>query len=97
MHGNHGSSWFLTFASWTTFWLFVIFHCLQLTFNGAWAFAWFWYLGFASIMTAVRLQLRERLSIPGNIWEDFFGSLFLYPCCALQVTVLVAFVIQVGY
>ncbi len=71
--------------SWTTSWLFVIFYLLELAFNGAWAFAWFFYFCFTAIMTAVRLQLRDRLSIKGNIWEDFFGSLFLYPCCALQV------------
>ncbi len=44
----------MTIAAWFTFWAFVLFHFLQLTFDGAWAIAWFFFFCFASIATAVR-------------------------------------------
>ena len=37
--------------------LFILFHFLQLAFEGAWAIAWFWYLGFATYIAAVRIQV----------------------------------------
>ncbi len=84
LNGKSGS-WFVTFAAWSTFWAAVLFHILQAAFDGGWAFGWFFYLCFASIATAIRLQLRGRLDIKGNVWEDFFSALIFYPCCALQV------------
>ncbi len=87
LNGNSGSHIFTLVLIWASFLLFVVFHVLQLTFDGAWAFGWFFYLCFACIATGVRLQVRQRLGVVGsNIWEDFFASLLLYPCCALQVS-----------
>ncbi len=31
------------------------------------------------------MQVRSRLQIPGNVWEDFFAALIMYPSCALQI------------
>ena len=47
--------------------------------------AWCFYLGFVSVMTAVRIQCRDRFDINGNAFEDFFASLFFYPNVALQL------------
>ena len=47
--------------------------------------AWFFYLGFATVLTATRIQCRERFFINGNAFEDFFASLFFYPNVALQL------------
>ena len=49
-----------------------------------WAIAWFFFLGFVTMMTAYRIEIRERYGINGNAAEDFFASCF-YPACALQV------------
>ncbi len=56
LNGSQGS-WFITVISLMTFGLFILFHILELSFNGAWAIAWFWYIGFSTIMTAVRIQV----------------------------------------
>ena len=47
--------------------------------------AWCFYLGFVSVITAVRIQCRDRFDINGNAFEDFFASLFFYPNVALQL------------
>jgi hypothetical protein len=84
LKGSKGS-WFMTVASLSTFLLCILFHLLELSFRGSWAIAWFWYLCFASVMASLRLEVREILGIAGSAVEDFFASLLLYPCCALQL------------
>ena len=64
---------------------FVILHFAELAVDGCWAIAWFFYLGFVTVLTAVRIQCRERFFINGNAFEDFFASLFFYPNVALQL------------
>ena len=41
LNGSKGS-WFVTLISVLTFALFILFHILQVVFDGAWAIAWFW-------------------------------------------------------
>ena len=54
----NGQSWFFAFASVTTFALAVLFWVLQTAFDGSWAIGWFFYLCFATMMTAVRIQVQ---------------------------------------
>lgn len=64
---------------------FIVFHIGEIGCDGLWSIAWTFYLGFATIMTGVRIQCREKLDINGNAYEDFFASLFFYPNVALQL------------
>ena len=68
-----------------SFALCIILHILELVSNGCWAIAWFFYLAFVAILASVRIQVRDRLDINGNAFEDFFAALFFYPNVALQV------------
>ena len=43
------------------------------------------YIGFVTYCTSIRLEIRQHFSINGNIIEDFFASLFMYPYVAVQV------------
>ena len=73
-----------------TFGLFILFQVLELAFSGSWAIGWFWYLGFATILTSLRISIRSKFDINGNVSEDFFCSLIFYPCCALQMDLTTA-------
>ena len=84
LNGSKGS-WIFTLGACLTFALFILFHVLELAFTSSWAIAWFFYFGFASILTAIRIQVRELMAINGNPIEDFFACLLLYPCAALQM------------
>jgi hypothetical protein len=37
--------------------------------------------------TGIRLESRRKLSIDGSIFEDFFATLFFYPCVAIQESI----------
>jgi len=43
------------------------------------AFQWTFYVALACVVSQVRTQVRQAYNIDGNIVEDFFASLFLYP------------------
>ena len=64
---------------------FILCHILELALAGMWAIGWFFYLGFASVITAVRIKARDLGKINGNVWEDFFSSLFFYANVAVQL------------
>ncbi len=80
-----GKLWLHTLATIPFFVLSIIFFLLELAANGCWAIGWFWYLSFVISMTGVRLNARAKLNIDGNVFEDFFASLFFYPCVAVQL------------
>merc|ERR1711936_1340921 len=67
------------------FTLFIIFHLAEIGCEGCWSIGWFFYLVFVTVATSVRLQCRDRFNIIGNPFEDFFATLFLYPCVAVQL------------
>ena len=77
--------WFTLIACCVLLGLFVLFHILETAFSGAWAIAWFFYLGLATIMCSVRLRVREVFGINGNAFEDFFAAMLLYPAVAVQM------------
>ena len=43
------------------------------------------YFGFVAYCTSIRAEVRQQFSINGNMVEDFFASLFMYPCVAVQL------------
>ena len=56
----------------------------NLKLNGIYSLAWVFYLGFVTIITAERASIRSHYGINGNPIEDFFASLFVYPCVMVQ-------------
>lgn len=77
--------WIYAIAPMICMTLFVSLHIAEIAVDGLWSIAWFFYLGFATILTTTRVQCRERFNINGNAFEDFFSSLFFYPNVALQL------------
>jgi len=53
--------------------------------KGIYALAWVFYLGFVTIVTATRANIRSNYGINGNPIEDFFAALFVYPCVMIQL------------
>ena len=43
------------------------------------------YLAFVAFCSKIRLNVRQRYNINGNLVEDFCASLFMYPCVAVQL------------
>ena len=43
------------------------------------------YFAFVAYCSKVRVDMRKRYEINGNIIEDFFASLLMYPCVAVQL------------
>ena len=43
------------------------------------------YVGFVGYCTFIRFEMRDKFRISGNMTEDFFAVLLLYPCVAVQM------------
>jgi len=72
-------------ASALLFLLFIVFHAMTVPFSGFYAYAWFCYIAFASLLAVQRHSLRQVYKIEGSGPEDFFASLFLYPQVLTQM------------
>ena len=57
----------------------------DLKLSGIYSLAWVFYLGFVTIVTTARAQIRSHYGISGNPIEDFFAALFVYPCVLTQL------------
>lgn len=53
--------------------------------NGIYSLAWVLYLGFVTVVTAARVNIRNHYGIHGNPIEDFFAVLFMYPSVMVQL------------
>ena len=53
--------------------------------NGIYSVAWVFYIGFVTVITVARSNIRSIHGINGNPVEDFFAALFLYPCVMIQL------------
>jgi len=53
--------------------------------TGIWGVGWCLYFMFAGMLTMLRKYVRTQIDIDGNMFEDFFSSLVLYPCCLSQI------------
>ena len=57
----------------------------SLKLEGIYALAWVFYLGFATLLTVARANIRSHYGINGNPIEDFFAAMFVYPCVLIQL------------
>ena len=85
--GKKNKLWVHALATVPFFLLAILLHLLELAAHGCWAIGWFWYLCFVVSITGIRLEARRKLEIHGNVFEDFFATLFFYPCVAVQLDV----------
>ena len=83
--GGKHKLWIHALATVPFFTMAIALQFLELAISGCWAIGCFWYLCFATSVTGVRLQAREKLGIHGNIFEDFLSALLFYPCVAIQL------------
>jgi hypothetical protein len=67
--------------------LMIFFFFCELVISGCWAVGLFFYLLYVASLTGIRLEARQQLNIDGSIFEDFFSSLFFYPCVAVQLDI----------
>ena len=65
--------------------LFIVLHIMDYFYSGCWAIAWVAYLFFATCVTIVRSDCRQKFDIIGNPIEDFVLSALLYPNVAVQL------------
>ncbi|XP_063676166.1 glycine betaine transporter 1-like isoform X2 [Bolinopsis microptera] len=57
----------------------------SLKLEGIYALAWVFYLGFVTLLTVARANIRSHYGINGNPIEDFFAAMFVYPCVLIQL------------
>ena len=43
------------------------------------------YIGFVGYCMSIRSEVRRQYGISGNMVEDFFSALLMYPCVAIQI------------
>ena len=53
--------------------------------DGIYSLGWVFFLGFVTIITATRANIRSHYGINGNPIEDFFAALLVYPCVMVQL------------
>jgi len=76
-------AWVAAFA--VLFLTWIHFFCMEVAFSGVFAYGWFCYVAFASIIAVNRHNLRRIYMIEGSGPEDFFAALFLYPQVLAQM------------
>ncbi|XP_048575623.1 glycine betaine transporter 1 isoform X2 [Nematostella vectensis] len=67
------------------FYAFVFLEILQVVETGLGYIGWSIYMGFVAYATGIRITIREKYGIYGNLLEDFFATMFVYPLSALQL------------
>ena len=74
---------------WITFIVLMILEIIgqhtSLEVKGMYSLAWVFYLGFVTIITVTRAQIRSFYDISGNPIEDFFAVMFIYPSVMVQL------------
>jgi len=78
----------LTVLAGILFYGWIVLLCLQGAVPGIHIFGWVSYIVFASMVASTRYISRERYRVGGNIAEDFFAALFLYPQVLSQMHLL---------
>ena len=87
LSGKKSGLWLYVMATAPCFGLMIFFLLSELVISGCWAIGCFFYLLYVASLTGIRLEARQQLNIDGSIFEDFFSSLFFYPCVAVQLDV----------
>ena len=67
------------------FCLFIVLYVLQISVDGTWAMAWFFYLCFTTLLSMARSSVRAEFDVSGSFAEDFLAATFAYPLCAVQL------------
>jgi len=82
-------AWVAAFALFFLAW--IIFFCMAVEFSGVFAYGWFCYVGFVSIIAVMRHNLRRLFKIEGGSGpEDFFAAFFFYPQVLAQMAAQVS-------
>lgn len=85
-----GKSFVYMIALAIPFYGWVILEIMQLVQTGLAYVGWAIFIGFVCYGTGIRSSMREKYKIQGNMAEDFFAVLILYPLAALQMQVHMA-------
>ena len=80
-----GKPWVYMLILATPFYGWAILEVIQLVQTGLAYVGWAIFLGFISYGTGIRSNIREEYGIEGNMAEDFFAVLLLYPLAAIQM------------
>ena len=83
LYGNKPFIYMIILA--VPFYGWVVLELLQLVQAGLAYVGWAIFFGFVSYATGIRSSIREKYKIQGNMAEDFFAILFLYPLAAWQI------------
>ena len=67
------------------FYAWIVLEVLQVVNVGLAYLGWAFFFGFVSYSTGIRCNMRQEFKINGNMAEDFFCILFLYPLATLQM------------
>ena len=67
------------------FYMWIVLEVLQVIDTGLAYLGWAIYIGFVSYSTGIRSNMRQKYNINGNLAEDFFALLFLYPLAVVQM------------
>lgn len=67
------------------FYLWIVLMCLEPVVDGISYVAWTVLIGFFAYATAIRNAMREKYNIYGNMVEDFFAVMLVYPFAATQM------------
>ena len=80
-----GKAWGYMLVTAIPFYLCVVLEILQVLEPGLAYVGWSVLFGFFAYGTGIRSNMREKYAIHGNIFEDFFAMLLLYPLAAMQM------------
>lgn len=72
----------LSFLAWL---LFIVLHICEIQVKGLYAVGWAFFLLFVTFVAIARHTVRMYHQMNGNVAEDFFCALFLYPAVATQL------------
>lgn len=73
------SAYLIVYYAW------IVLLCTSKVDAGTYSVAWLMYLVFVGMTTTVRYNLRNKWRIIGNLFDDFFVSLLLYPFALAQM------------
>ena len=80
-----GRSWGYMVILAIPFYLWVLLEILQVVEPGLAYVGWSVLFGFFAYGTGIRANIRERYGINGNMFEDFFAVMLMYPLAAVQM------------
>jgi len=80
-----GKRFVYMFVIGTLFYLWVVLMAVELNMQGMSYVAWSVFCMFIAYATGIRINLRSKFNIDGNMAEDFFAVMLLYPLSAVQM------------